>query len=376
MKWLRKLFAVLILLIIVLIAAAMCLVMFVDPNRLKPVIIEEVKKRSGYQLQIEGPLTWSFFPRIGVKIDRMTLRLPPETKPSLDLREVRMAMEVTQLLRGKDKLQGLVHIADIQLANVKAQNADVKLSWKENVLTIHSFKADLYDGTVIATAHGRHLSAMPEWDWEGEINGVQIKSLLHDVNGGESKIKISGTGHIQLKGETQGVSKEQLLSNLNGNSEFNIENGTLDGIDLNHYIQTADALLNKQPLPPQPEANQTLFSHVTGAAVIKNGVAETDNLLLVSPTFTTKGVGRLYLVSQTINLQLQIKSQQAIKTQWEIPVLVTGALARPNVELDMSELEKLVAREELAKVKTKANEIINKHVPGKAGEYLQNLLGK
>lgn len=376
MKWLKKLFAILFLLIIVGVLAVVSLAIFIDPNQLRPVIIEEVKKRTGYQLQIDGQLTWSFYPRLGVKIEHMSLLAPPETAPFIDLRDVKIATELVQLLRGKGKLQGGIHIADGRLMNLHLQNADVKVGWQDNVLTIRSLRADLYEGTIIATAHGRELSATPRWDWDAQLDGVQVKPLLQDVNGADSKIRISGTGRIQLKGGTQGISREQILSNLNGSCDLNIENGSVEGMDLNYYVLAADSLINKQPMPPPPTLNQTSFSRLAAYVVIKNGVAETNNLLLTSPSFITKGTGRVYLVSQTINLQLQTSSQQAIKTQWEIPVMVTGNLSRPDVVLDASEIEKWVAREELEKVKTKASEIINKHIPGKAGEYLQNLLGK
>lgn len=376
MKWIKKLLAVIVLLFIIAVLVVIGLMMFVDPNRLKPVIIEEVKKRSGYELQIDGPLAWSFYPRIGVKIEHMTLRAPQEKTPSIDLRDVSMATDFPPVLRSSEKLNGNIHIDAIQFINLHANDADVKFSWKDNVLTIHSLKADLYDGTLIATAHARGFSTQPTWDWDGQMDGVEVRAFLQDLHGTDSKINISGTGHLQFKGETQGKTKEQLLSNLNGNTEFGISNGSIDGIDLNYYILAADALINKQSLPPLPEVKQTLFSQLSGTAVIKNGVMETTNLLLSSPTFITKGTGKLYLISQTINLQLQIKSEQAIKTQWEIPVQVTGNLSHPDVQLDASELEKYIAREELTKVKAKASEIINKHVPGKAGEYLQNLLGK
>ena len=71
---------------------------------------------------------------------------------------------------------------------------------------------------------------------------------------------------------------------------------------------------------------------------------------------------------------MQIKSQEALRTQWTIPVLVTGSIANPNVRLDMTEIQKVIASQEIVKVKAKVSNQIQKHIKGKAGEFLQKLI--
>ncbi len=63
MKFLKILVSVLLLIVFVGVLAVVCLYIFIDPNKLKPVIIEEVKNQAGYDLNIEGNLSWSFIPQ-------------------------------------------------------------------------------------------------------------------------------------------------------------------------------------------------------------------------------------------------------------------------------------------------------------------------
>ena len=158
-------------------------------------------------------------------------------------------------------------------------------------------------------------------------------------------------------------------------SEFVVKEGVVFGVDLNYLVQTADALINQLPLMKPEHINQTKFDSLTGSALIKNGVATTNNLLLTSSSFITHGKGELDLVMQIINLELLVKSQQTVESQWEIPVLIKGNLFSPAVQLDSRKLQEMLAKQQLEKFKNKAQDEIKKRLP-KAGDLLQNLLGR
>ena len=205
---------------------------------------------------------------------------------------------------------------------------------------------------------------------------VQLKPLLLDVNGPDSKLNISAASDVTLKAATQGVNREQMLNHLNGSCDFSLEKGVVEGVDLNYLLQSADAFINKQPTDALVNSKQTAFDHLTGSLLIKNGLATTNNLLLVAPAFVAKSQGSINVVNSDLNLQLQVKPQDTLKTQWEIPMRLTGNLKQPDIRLDTTEIEKFILRQNLEKVKSRAREEIQKHIPGKAGQLLQNLLGR
>ncbi len=304
----------------------------------------------------------------------MTLTVPGESRPFVDLRDAKVATSLTDLLYGQEKLAGNVHVVEMRLIDLRIQDVSADLHWENKILTLDPVKASLYNGTMQGTAHGSDLFTVPNWNWEVQLNNVQIKPLMQDVNGADSKVQISGAGQVNMKASTQGKAREEMLGHLNGNCSFSVNNGAVEGVDLNYFVQAANALINGQSLPSPAGLNQTAFNTLTGTLTITNGLAETKDLQLTSPAFVTSAQGNVKLVSQVLDFQLQIKPVETVKFNWQIPVLISGSLTHPDVRLDTDAVRKLVSKEDIDKLKSKAMEKIKERVP-QAGKLLQNLLG-
>lgn len=375
MKIIRIVFALIVLFASVLVLALGVLFVAVDPNQLKPTIAQQFVQKTGYQLVIDGNLTWSFYPRLAIHIAHMTISMPGEAQAFADLSNVKIATPLTQLFHGREKLTGKVHIAALRLLNIKAQNAYIGIDWQNGILTLQPLTAELYQGKLTGKAHGRDFAQEAHWDWDTVLEQVQVQALLQDVNRHPTQLSLSGSGQIHIEAMTQGKDRQQLLSHLNGNLQFSIAQGALQGIDLNYFVQTANALLSHQPVPTLTPTGKTLFEKLIGTGTFNNGMLQSNDLMIVTPAFTTTANGQLQLLDQTLDFRVQIKSQTAVNTSWEIPLTVTGNLQQPQVALDRFAIEKFLAQEKFDKLKAKVSHEIKEHVPGKAGEFLQNLLG-
>lgn len=371
-KFLRILLSVIILLVGIVAVMILCFFLFLDPNKLKPALIDQVKKYTDYQLQFDGKLSWSFYPYFNISIPHMTLTAAHESEPFADLRDTKLAMSLSQFLHNRTQFQSNIEIGEIVFLKLHAKNAHVNLHWQDQVLTLHPIVASLYHGSLQGSATGRDLlGPSPIWDWNVNSKDIQLKPLLEDVIGMNSKIKISGAGQFSTQGTTKGKTRQTVLQNLNGTNKLMIENGDIQGMDINYLIQSADAIINNQPLTAPTSLNQTHFDSLVATGVMHGGTVTTNDLLLQAPAFLVKVVGDVNLNSQTLNLKLLINPQKTIKTQWAIPVDITGSFNQPNVHLDVSEIQKIAVKQELEKVKNKVKEI-----PGKAGEFLQHIIGK
>ncbi|MEZ8818171.1 AsmA family protein [Vibrio sp. 10N.222.54.A1] len=70
--------------VFVVIAAILALVLLVNPNQFKPLIVEQAQKHTGLELVIEGDISWQFFPSIGFELGQTELRNPEGfTQPNL-----------------------------------------------------------------------------------------------------------------------------------------------------------------------------------------------------------------------------------------------------------------------------------------------------
>ncbi|MDW5378390.1 AsmA family protein [Halomonas sp. HP20-15] len=95
---------------LLVVAAVIYVTTFFDPNDLKPRLVEAVKEQSGLELALEGPLSWSFYPRIGVSVEDARAWLPQqsaqdETFAAVDRAEVSLAF--APLLSGEIAIDGL-----------------------------------------------------------------------------------------------------------------------------------------------------------------------------------------------------------------------------------------------------------------------------
>lgn len=375
-KFLRITFSIVALIAVVAIVGIGSLLYFIDPNKMRPVIVEEVMNRTGYQLAIYGKLNWRLFPVIGINVERMTLTAPDQVEPFMDLRNIIIASEFSQLIHGNKNIEGDVRIGDVRLVNIHAKNAHVKLAWQSNVLALTPIKAFLYGGTLEGTAHGSNLNQVPRWNWNVKLEGVQLQQLLSDANRGRTKINVTGKGQVDMNASTSGTSREQMFSQLNGDIKFDVTDGTVSAMDLNYLIKSAEALVSKQPINQPPQGNlETKFDSLSGTVKITNGIAASNDVTLKAPAFITTGKGSLNLLQQVLNFSLRVNPANDSKLKWEIPVMITGNLSTPDVRLDMNELQRYLAEQQVDKVKERVHDEITKRIPGKAGEALQNLLG-
>jgi AsmA protein len=129
-KWAKAIIGVLIVLIVVVVLAAILLITLVNPNRFKPFIAEQVQKRMGRQLTIEGDLSWSFYPYLGIKVGHAELNNLAgfSQKNFAELESATVGVKVLPLLHRKFESSGMT-ITGLKVNLVK--NAAGKANWED-----------------------------------------------------------------------------------------------------------------------------------------------------------------------------------------------------------------------------------------------------
>jgi AsmA protein len=129
-KILKNTISAIVIFIFLLVLAFGLLVTFVSPNKIKPLIVEQVAKYSGRQLTMDGDLSWTIFPYLGVKIGHAELNNPSSSKTkSKQFIEIDHATVGVKLL---PLLHSAVEFNEITLAGVKinlVKNADGSNNW-------------------------------------------------------------------------------------------------------------------------------------------------------------------------------------------------------------------------------------------------------
>lgn len=375
MKILKVTLSILILFVVVAALAVTALFMFADPNQLKPVIAKAVKTQTGYDLVMNGNLTWSLYPNLGVNAADMSLTAPNTKTAFMSLSKVHFSVDLRALLQGSHQLTGSLYIADANMMKLRLSNIHAAMQFNQGVLAIQPITASVYGGELKGKVQGSNLSALPSWQWDMTVSHANLQTLLADVNGADAKLTIAADANLSFQGQTQGNNGETLYQNVKGTGTYALSQGSIKAIDINYLLQTADALLNKQRIAAPDNMNETAFNSLTGAIRLDNGVLTSTDLSLSAPTFTTKGDLRYTLSTKAVDAHLNIDSTEALKTQFDVPVLVGGTVMQPKVQLDMARINQAVAKQQFEKVKTKVQEQV-KELSGKANKFIQNLIGQ
>ncbi len=89
------------IILLVLVAAIFGATQLIDPNDFKPRISELTRKHAGLELDIQGELSWTFWPSLGVSVGRTETRLPGEDELFAALDEAHLGVAVWPLLLGE-----------------------------------------------------------------------------------------------------------------------------------------------------------------------------------------------------------------------------------------------------------------------------------
>ena len=94
----RRLITTLAILLVVVVTGMTALVMLVNPNDFRGYMVQQVAKRSGYQLQLSGDLLWHVWPRPRILSEQISLTAPGATVPAVSAENMRLDVELFPLL--------------------------------------------------------------------------------------------------------------------------------------------------------------------------------------------------------------------------------------------------------------------------------------
>lgn len=102
--------------IIAILIAILGLVFFVNPNQFKPLIVEQTKAQTGFELVIDGDISWSFFPHVGFSIGETQLLNPNGFKQDQVVSFDQAALDISVLPLLENKLD---------IGNITLDGADI-----------------------------------------------------------------------------------------------------------------------------------------------------------------------------------------------------------------------------------------------------------
>lgn len=188
----------------------------------------------------------------------------------------------------------------------------------------------------------------------------QILSMAK-AYGVKSLDPISGQGTLALdlhaSGPLDANSSNALTKTLNGTVKVAFNNVKYTGVDIDHELASIGNFMNKTS--HASSQGYTNISKVTGDILIKNGIAQTSNLLAVLDIGNMTATGTANLMDQTLNMHATALLSKATAQNMGgvgglmttalannqgdvvIPAIVTGTFSNPHYAPDMQQIAQM-----------------------------------
>lgn len=129
LKWITIFLGIIVLLVIL---GVLSVTTFVNPNRFKPLITERLAQMTGHPITIEGDLSWTVFPNVGIKVNHVILQNPASFQEKIfaKINDATITVKLLPLFKHKVESSGIT-IDGMTLNLIK--DAKGKNNWDFNV---------------------------------------------------------------------------------------------------------------------------------------------------------------------------------------------------------------------------------------------------
>jgi len=250
----------------------------------------------------------------------------------------------------KLNLDGRFKIAHMVVNKLKLDNITARIKAKQGLIIIDPANASLYNGKYQGRITINAKQTPPSMKMHHELVGLRSEGLLYDLF--QDKY-ISGNAKLVTDLSSRGNTLNELLRNLNGKTSIAFKNGTIRDSNLAEKISLAVKVFEKKEL--KDGKSVVKFTGLSGDWKTTNGVFKTDNLSLLSPYFKILGSGTADVASQKLDFKLRIlPSKKQGGRDLFAPLHIVGTFSHPKFKLDLQDLIKAVAQQDIDKLKAKA----------------------
>ncbi len=288
-----------------------------------------------------------------LKIDRITLDdyLAPATegqaaKPTAQGKEAElMPLDTLKALN----LDVQLDIGHLKLDKLKFSKVHTQIKAKSGLVQLNPANASLYKGTYKGNITLDARQATPTMKMHHELVKLRSEGLLFDLFADRY---LSGSTKLVTDLTSRGNTMTSLLQNLNGDTHMSFKDGNIRDSKLAEKIALAVKAFEKKEI--QGDKSVVTFTGLSGDWKTKQGVFNTDNLKLLSPYFTITGKGKADVAKQELDMKVRIG--QVGNEKVFAPLRIYGSFSEPKFKLDLAELVKSLAKEDLEKAKLEAKE--------------------
>lgn len=241
---------------------------------------------------------------------------------------------------GRIDANAKLSVGRLTVRTIRLDQSDLTIALKNRVMKTTLDEVRLYEGkghgtiTLDGTA-GTSASLTANI----ALDGISAQPFLKDA---AELDRLTGKGRLALALAGQGATERQLVETLNGKFEFAFADGAIIGINVAEMMRG----LGKGRFGGLGTApsDKTDFSEMTSTWTVNQGVAENQDLKLLSPLMRLSGAGRVTLPTREVDYMLRPKLVASLSGQGgaqdvngvEVPVRVHGPWENPKYTPDLA----------------------------------------
>ncbi|WP_350431036.1 AsmA family protein [Shewanella sp. H8] len=247
----------------------------------------------------------------------------------------------------------------IKVSNLLTQNWQMKLAINKGIFNLSSLTADLYEGKLALSAKLDGRKAVPTYQFDKKLTGVNIRPLLMDA--AEVDL-ISGTASFEVNGSGASLLPDNLKKNLDAVGKFEVTDGSLYGVNIPQMIRSAQQKLKGDLSADNKEELKTDFTSLTGSFTMKDAVVTNPDLAMASPLIRLSGKGTANIASEALDYTLTTSVVGSLSGQGDadeslkgvnIPLTIKGTFQEPKFGIDTKALLEGQFKDEADKAKEK-----------------------
>ncbi|WP_456238573.1 AsmA family protein [Parachitinimonas caeni] len=240
--------------------------------------------------------------------------------------------------------KGELKVGEVNIGKVRLFNLATRIDAHDKRAALDPFSVDIYGGRMRGTLALDTRNA-PSLSLQQKLTGMEVGALLTDTL---TLDRFEGLGDADLDLSCHGNSVAEWRRSLEGKVKVKLTRGAIGGIDI------ADALrslrLNLARLTgadfKADKARKTRFSDLQANFLLKDGIAENQDLRIRTSILKLAGDGRFdlgrnavdYTVYASVSGNTGVPELDALRGV-EIPIHIGGALDSPTYKVDTTPLK-------------------------------------
>jgi len=260
------------------------------------------------------------------------------------------------------RLSGTVSGRDLRVAGKEIPQA-VQIASVDLAITpteIRSNTFELRSGNMTAAARfgvAQYTSKSPTIDFALRSANVYLPEIVATAKayGAKGLAPITGSGTLNLdlhaSGPLRSMRSSEIIKLLNGNANVDFRNVRIAGLGVEHELESIGRFQKSSH-----DQGGVDIEHLTGHFLVRNGIAQTNDLRAVLEGGTVVAAGTANLSSHALNLRVtailsKAASQEAEGASWVetlpvltnsrgelvVPGIITGTFEHPKFEPDLQQ---------------------------------------